>query len=185
MSKLQAPEPVLKRVKDFCYLGTVKASQRLSFAGEETDPKQDGLKLLQVPSANDSSSMSNKLALDSLLFEMYGGGASGGGYTKSTAVTSDQQPPFIMSPKDASNNAIGSTINDGYGSMFMEPQVGVHLLDKSPFMSSDDQIFGTNESLRPEKRGERQRKDKLLLPTDDQCEAMDTWVSRSARAAYK
>lgn len=90
MSKLQAPEPVLKRVKDFCYLGTVKASQRLSFAGgDQVASKQEGLKTIQVHSANESSSMSNKLAFDSLLYDMYGGGASGGGYTKSTAVTSD------------------------------------------------------------------------------------------------
>ena len=92
----------------------------------------------------------------------------------------------MVSPKDESNNGVSSTINEGSGSLFLEPQVGAHLVDKSPFMSSDDQIFGTNESLRPpEKRADRQRKDQLLLPLDHDREAADTWVSHSARAAHK
>ena len=39
MKKLTMPEPTLKIVKDFCYMGIVKASQRLSFNEEEDNEK--------------------------------------------------------------------------------------------------------------------------------------------------
>ena len=35
MKKLQVPEPTLKQVKDFCFMGIVKAGQKLSFTMDE------------------------------------------------------------------------------------------------------------------------------------------------------
>ena len=52
MQKLRTTEPVLKREKDFCHLGLVKASQRLSFAIDGSDSKFKNF--LKVPSSNTS-----------------------------------------------------------------------------------------------------------------------------------
>ena len=76
MKKLTVPEPSLKLVKDFCYLGVVKASQRLSF---HTDDE-----------------VNSTFNIESILDIQ--------GESKTTAATNE--PPFVIRTEDSGNMLI-------------------------------------------------------------------------------
>ena len=158
MKKLKVPEPSLKLVKDFCFQGMTKASQKLSFATNENSVSK-GCASFTVPQHN-SNYESNTVTyeqfnFDSLL-DMHPGLQS-----KTTNATSSMEP-FVLSPAERSireDKRLLIHTSKGYESLAegcLDPntQIGAHLIDRSPFLSGDEQFLGfyQNERSNPSKK---------------------------------
>ena len=143
MKKLQLSRPTLKLVKDYCFQGLTKASQRLSFASDES---LDILgKNSQKPSFGVSARLPataqttfDKINLDSMmLFDMPQGGNS-----KTTATTNDA--PFSLSPSGQNsgeqNPGFDSLMVNALSGNYTDQMMGAHLVhERSPFLSGDEQ----------------------------------------------